>query len=186
MFSGFVLLDLAAGFHEILYLRTRWWWLGEALGVWNTAAVLTQHKYLWSLTSASLFAPKLTCTSSPIENFDRSDASRILRPWKLFSPSPFQNYAPLGDVARFALTRSKICVRRRLGPKTNFYWLSLTLQVSNAYSCNRKFPGDYKNEVNILFPGTFPIVELTPLAPDSRLMEHQFSTVCSTPLMLKI
>jgi hypothetical protein len=51
----FVLLDLAAGEHEILYL-TRWWWLGEALGLWNTATTLTLQKYLWSLVSFSLFA----------------------------------------------------------------------------------------------------------------------------------
>jgi hypothetical protein len=83
------LLDLPAGMHEIVYLRTMWWWLGEALRVWNTAAILTQYKHLWLLVSFSLFAPKLTCTSSPIENLDRSDASRCLRQWERFSPSPF-------------------------------------------------------------------------------------------------
>jgi hypothetical protein len=72
MFSGFVFLDLRAGVHEILYLRTRWWWLGEALGLWNTATILTQHKYHWLLVSFSLVAPKLTCTSSPCEDLHRS------------------------------------------------------------------------------------------------------------------
>jgi hypothetical protein len=129
------LLDLAAGMHEISHLRTTWWWLGDTLGVWNTAAILTQHKHLWSLVSFSLFAPKLTCTSSPIENFDRSEASRFLRPWQRFPPSPSKithSWVMFRDSLEHLPRCCLSCLRRRLDSETNCYWLSLTFQVSNA------------------------------------------------------
>jgi hypothetical protein len=103
------------------------------------------------------FWPKLACTSSPIEHFDLSDASRFLRPWELFSPSLSKITHPWAMFRDSLEHPPRYCVRRRLGPKTNCRWLSLTLQVSNAYYCNRKFLGDYENEVNIIFLVPFPL-----------------------------
>jgi hypothetical protein len=69
-------------------------------------------------------------------SLDRSETSRLLRPWEHFLPSRIQNYATLGDVSRFAGTPSK---RRWLGTKIKHYRLSLTLQVSNALCHNQNF-----------------------------------------------
>jgi hypothetical protein len=81
--------------------------------------------------------------SSDRESVSHPHLFKITHPWAMFRNS-------LEHPPRY-------CVRRRLGSKTNCHWLSLTLLVSNAYSCNRKFPGDYENEVNVPFPGTAPL-----------------------------
>jgi hypothetical protein len=107
------------------------------------------------------FRPKLTCTSSPCEDLDQS--------WRVRHRLVKISTVPQTVRAFLTLTFPKL---RTLGRCSTIRWN--TLQVSTAYSCNRKFPGDYENKVNILFPGTVPIVEFTPLGPYSRLMKHQF------------
>jgi hypothetical protein len=104
----FVSLVLAAGEQEVLYLRTRWW-LGEAQGVWNTAALISCFiQFIRTEVDVYILAdwefwPKWRFT--------------VPQTVRAFLTLTFLNYALLGDVPRFAGTPSKILRKEVALPK---------------------------------------------------------------------
>jgi hypothetical protein len=132
------------------------------------------------------FWPKLECTSSPCENLDRSWRVR-LRLVKISTEVTLHSSSDRESVSHPHLPKLRplgrcFAIRWKTQDTAEGGGLALKLIAIGwaspskflSFTCNRKFPVDYENEVNILLPGAIPIVEPTLLAPDSRLIEHQF------------